>query len=161
MHTENVVYIHAPIETIYALAADIENWPHILPHYRAVRVFEQTPDGARKVVEMAAVRTDFPVKGVRFPVRWQSVQVCDRDAGRIYFKHTQGIAVGMWVVWELVPDPWGRGVRVSIGHDLRYPLDALNGWFAQKLVGQGFVHSIAGRTLATIKTLAEGQQHGA
>ncbi len=155
MHTENTVYINGPIERIFELAANIQDWPQLLPHYREIKVLEQTDGGNRKVVEMAAVRSNFPVKGVNFPVRWRSVQVCEPETGKIYFKHLAGVAVGMWVVWSLEPDRWGRGVKVTIGHDLTYPFSALNGWFAKDLVGQGFVHGIAGRTLETIKAIVE------
>lgn len=155
MHTENTVYINGPLKRIFQLAADIQDWPEILPHYREVNVLEQTESGDRKLVEMAAVRANFPVPGINFPVRWRSVQVCEPNSGKIYFKHLAGVAVGMWVVWSLEPDKWGRGVQVTIGHDLTYPFTALNGWFAKDLVGQGFVHGIAGRTLATIKAIVE------
>lgn len=157
MHTENTVYMRGDKARIFQLAADIQDWPTLLPHYRAVRVFEQTEGGARKVVEMAAVRNDFPLPGVTFPVRWRSVQICEPAAGRIYFKHTGGIARGMWVVWTIEDDPEGRGVAVTISHDLTYPFSPLNGWFARDLVGDQFVHAIAGRTLATIKAKVESE----
>ena len=155
MHTENTVYMRGSKSRIFEIAADIQNWPVILPHYREVLVFEQSDDGTRKVVEMAAVRADFPVKGRQFPVRWQSVQICEPDTGRIYFKHLAGIALGMWVVWTLEDDLWGRGIAVTISHDLTYPLPFLNGWFARDVVGEQFVHAIAGRTLAVIKAIVE------
>ena len=155
MHTENTVYMRGDKARIFQLAADIQDWPALLPHYREVIIFEQTDDGRRKVVEMAAVRDDFPWLGQKFPVRWRSVQVCEPRSGRIYFKHLAGVAVGMWVVWSLEDDPWGRGVKVTIGHDLTYPLPVLNGWFARNIVGDQFVHAIAGRTLATIKARVE------
>jgi len=155
MHTENTVYMRGPKSRIFQLAADIQDWPALLPHYRQVIVFEQTDDGRRKVVEMAAERDDFPWPGLTFPVRWRSVQICEPETGRIYFKHIAGIARGMWVVWSLDDDPWGRGVQVTIAHDLTYPLPFLNGWFARNMVGDQFVHAIAGRTLATIKATVE------
>ena len=155
MHTENTVYVRGSKARIFQLAADIQDWPTLLPHYRGVIVFEQTDDGQRKVVEMAAVRNDFPVRGVQFPVRWRSVQVCEPETGRIYFKHLAGVARGMWVVWSLDDDEWGRGVKVTIRHDLTYPFPLLNGWFAQDMVGTQFVGAIAGRTLATIKGIVE------
>lgn len=157
MHTENTIYIRGSQTRIFQLAADIQNWPTILPHYREVSIFEQTDDGCRKVVEMAAVRNDFPVPGVTFPVRWKSVQICEPETGHIYFKHLAGVALGMWVVWSLEKDPWGRGIRVTIRHDLTYPLPFLNGWFAQEMVGRQFVGAIAGRTLATIKEIVENE----
>ena len=155
MHTENTAYIRGSKERIFQLAANIQDWPTLLPHYLEVIVFEQSDDGTRKVVEMAAARDDFPLPGRKFPVRWRSVQVCDPSANRIYFKHLAGVALGMWVVWSLEDDPWGRGVAVTIAHDLTYPWAFLNGWFAQDLVGKQFVEAIAGRTLATIKTIVE------
>ena len=158
MHTENTVYIRGPKDRIFELAAATENWPVLLPHYREVTVLERTPDGRRKVVEMAAVREDFPARGLKFPVRWRSVQVCEPERGKMYFKHLAGVAVGMWVVWTLEPDRWGRGTCVSIRHDLTYPFGFLNGRFAHDLVGRQFVQAIAGRTLATIKAKVEGEQ---
>ena len=95
----------------FQLAADIQDWPVLLPHYREVIVFEQTNDGTRKFVEMAAVRDNFPLPGLKFPVRWRSVQVCEPDTGRIYFKHLAGIATGMWVVWSLEEDPGGAASK--------------------------------------------------
>lgn len=155
MHTENTIYMRGPKERIFQLAADIQDWPEILPHYREVIVFEQSDDGRRKIVEMAAQRDDFPLAGMTFPVRWRSVQICDPGTHRIYFKHLAGVALGMWVVWSLEDDPWGRGVAVTIAHDLTYPWAAFNGWFARDLVGEQFVQAIAGRTLATIKVIVE------
>lgn len=160
MHTENAIFIRGHIDNIFEIAANIERWPHILPHYRQVTVFDQSRDGRRKEVEMCAVRTDFPMPGANFPVKWQSVQLCDPREHKIIFKHTKGIARGMWVEWNLKTDPWGRGIRVSIAHDLRYPITAMNGWFSNEVVGKGFVESIAGKTLATIRMIVE-EEHPA
>ena len=156
MNTENTVVIRGSINRIFELAARIEDWPEILPHYREVFAFEQSEDGNRKVVEMAAVRDNFPLPGVQFPVRWRSVQICDPQDFKIYFKHTQGVALGMWVVWELVDNSDGT-VKVTIRHDLIYPFTFLNGWFAKELVGNIFVGYIAGRTLATLKSIVESE----
>jgi len=103
------------------------------------------------------VREGFPLPGLRFPVRWRSVQVCEPETGRIFFKHTAGMALGMWVVWTLEDDIWGRGTQVTISHELTYPFPLLNGWFARNMVGDQFVHAIAGRTLATIKAVVENE----
>ena len=157
MHTENTVYMRGPKSRIFQLAANIQDWPALLPHYAEVLVLERSDDGTRKVVEMAAVRSNFPFQGIQFPVRWQSVQICEPDRSRIYFKHTGGVARGMWVVWTIKDDPDGRGTRVTIRHDLTYPLPFLNGWFARDMVGRQFVHAIAGRTLSVIKARVEAE----
>jgi hypothetical protein len=155
MHTETVLFMQAPKKRIFDLAAAIEDWPTILPHYRGVDILERADDGNRKVVRMSAYR-ELGGKA-RLPVTWRSVQICEPENGRIIFKHTGGVATGMWVEWNLTDDRWGRGVRVGITHSLRYPVGVLNGWFADQIVGHAFVENIAGRTLATIKGIAESE----
>jgi ribosome-associated toxin RatA of RatAB toxin-antitoxin module len=155
MHTENTVVITGPKERIFALAAAIGDWPAILPHYRWVRVFHD--DGRVKQAEMAARRG-------RFPVKWRTVQVLVPEADRILFFHTGGVTRGMYVEWRFAghaaaADP--GAVRVTITHDLRYPLGPLTGWFAHRVVGDLFVRHIAGLTLARIKQIVEREEPGA
>ena len=58
MHTENVVPMYGDLDRIVELAADVERWPDILPHYRWVTLLEGGDDC--KVVEMAARRAISP-----------------------------------------------------------------------------------------------------
>lgn len=89
------------------------------------------------------------------PVSWHSVQICEPETYRIYYKHIAGATMGMWVVWTLEADPWDRGVLVTITHNLRYPFVPMNGWFANIIIGEGFVYYIAGHTLSALKAFAE------
>jgi len=41
MYTETSVVMRGPRERIFALGAGIEDWPRILPHYRAVTLSER------------------------------------------------------------------------------------------------------------------------
>src|SRR5688572_28178681 len=108
MHTENTVFIKAPVETVYEYAADIARWPDILPHYRWVKVLRE--EGNRRLAEMAA-RRDF------IPVRWWAEQELFPDEPRITYRHVGGITKGMEVVWTF--ERGDSGVNVSIRHDLR------------------------------------------
>ncbi len=45
------IRIAAPPDVVFALAAAVEDWPRILPHYRWVKRLADT--GPRRVVEMA------------------------------------------------------------------------------------------------------------
>lgn len=139
------VRVDAPYERIFRLAAEVERWPEILPHYRYVRRLP-AEDGARHFA-MGARR------GV-IPVAWAAIQRPRPDEGRIEFHHTGGVTRGMDVAWRFEPidDAWD----VSIEHelDLRWPL--IGGFAAERVIGPLFIDAIAGRTLRAIKRLAEG-----
>ena len=154
MHTKNEIIIHAPAARIFALGAAIGDWPRILPHYRWVKVYSD--DGRVKQAAMAA-RRDW------FPVQWSTSQVVLPDENRILFFHTGGVTRGMYVEWILAPRPpaEGGGTRVIIAHDLSYPLPFLTNWFARYIVGELFIHYIAGKTLARIKEVAESDAQNA
>jgi ribosome-associated toxin RatA of RatAB toxin-antitoxin module len=138
------IQMRADPDTVFALAAVVEDWPRILPHYRWVRLLRQ--DGRRRLVEMAASRDGIPV-------RWTAIQEVDSAQRRITFRHIRGITRGMEVAWTLTPQE--DGVLVEIWHAFhpRWPLvpDTL----VSLVVGRCFVENIAGKTLRHIKALAE------
>jgi len=146
MHAERFIDIAAPAAKIYALAQDVEHWPAVLSHYRWVRVLQETD--RERVVEMAA-RRDW------IPVRWTARQTLDPVTPRIGFTHLKGWTKGMEVSWTFREH--AGGTRVTIVHDLddarSRPL--FGEWFARKVIGDFFIQSIAGRTLARMKELAE------
>ncbi|CAA9544407.1 MAG: hypothetical protein AVDCRST_MAG59-1140 [uncultured Thermomicrobiales bacterium] len=151
MHTENTVVIRGPLDRIVGLAADIEDWPRVLPHYRWVTLL--SGGGDRKVVEMAARRGAWPVK-------WRAVQTIDRSGPvpEIRYHHIWGPTRGMEVGW--VFEPSQEGVRVRIWHelDLQWPLvgpTPAGALIADKVIGPQFVGHIAGLTLRTIKEIVE------
>jgi len=147
--SEMHVSVHAPYDRIFRLAADVERWPELLPHYRYVRRLPD-PDGERRFA-MGARRGPIPV-------RWEAVQRPQPDERRIGFTHTGGVTRGMDVAWRFEPiggasEAWD----VSIHHrlDLGWPL--VGGPVASLVIGPQFIDAIAGRTLRRIKALAEGE----
>lgn len=149
MHTENAIFVHADAQTVYRLAAAVERWPELLPHYRWVRVLED--DGQQRLLDMAA-RRDW------IPVRWWAVQHRFPDIPRVTFRHVGGITRGMGVEWSFEPGP--GGVEVRIHHDLRLGWPILGALVADHIIGPLFVANIAGKTLRRIKELAEAEQVG-
>lgn len=132
-------------ERIFALAADVERWPERLPHYRYVR---RLP-GAEREFAMGARRGPIPV-------RWRAIQRPRPEDRVIEFVHTGGVTRGMQVAWRLAPRTDGSGVTdVSIEHELDLGWPLIGGWVARHIIGPQFVEAIAGRTLRTIKRLAE------
>ena len=144
METTNEITIRAPAEAVFALAAETERWPQILPHYRWVR--RVRGDEQHKIVEMAAWRDIYPV-------RWTAEQRNLPEELRITFKHVRGISRGMDVEWRLTRTPDGTHVR--IWHSFHSSLPLVGEFFAHRIVGQLFVGNIAGKTLKRIKHLAE------
>jgi ribosome-associated toxin RatA of RatAB toxin-antitoxin module len=136
--------MRAPYDRIFDLAADVERWPELLPHYRYVRPVPD-PNGERRF-EMGARRGPIPVT-------WEAIQRPMRNERRIEFVHTGGVTRGMWVAWRF--EPRDGAVDVSIEHrlELRWPL--IGEIVARSVIGPQFIEAIAGRTLRRVRALAE------
>jgi uncharacterized membrane protein len=136
--------IAAPYERIFALAAEVERWPEILPHYRYVRRVPD-PDGERRFA-MGARRGPIPVA-------WEAIQRPRIEERTIEFVHTGGVTRGMWVAWRF--ETRDGAVDVSIEHrlDLGWPL--VGDLVARRVIGPQFIDAIAGRTLRRVKAIAE------
>lgn len=145
-HTVNEIEIAAPAATIFALASATERWPEILPHYRYVRVIARS--GATRTVEMGASRDGIPIS-------WTAEQTDDAERPSIRFKHVRGWTRGMDVEWRFDPSP--TGTRVTIEHHLQFLFPLAAEWLGEHVVGEFFVHDVASKTLARIKSLAEAR----
>ncbi len=144
MHTVDTIAIASTPDVVYRLAADVERWPDILPHYRWVRVLE-TLGSDERIVEMAARRD-------RLPVWWRSIQRCYPAERRITYKHIGGATTGMDVEWTIIPT---SGVtRARITHDIFLPWPVI-GPLAAWLMCDAFVSYIANQTLRGIAAAAE------
>ncbi|MDQ2674892.1 MAG: SRPBCC family protein [Chloroflexota bacterium] len=137
-------HMAAPYERIFGLAADIERWPEILPHYRYVR--RVASEAGTREFEMGARRG-------WIPVTWRATQTPRPDERRIEFHHTGGVTRGMEVAWHFEPSGNGWDVRIEHALELGWPL--IGRFAAERVIGPQFIEAIAGRTLRTIKHLAE------
>ncbi len=146
MHAETTITIRGPLARIVELAADVERWPEILPHYRWVTLLEG--GGDRKVVEMAARRGPIPL-------RWRAVQEIDRSGPTpvIAYRHIWGPTRGMDVAWTFEETP--AGVHVAIKHLFRPPWPIVGHAVADRIIGPHFIEYVAAQTLGTIKQIVE------
>ena len=135
--------MRAPYERVFVLAAEVERWAELLPHYRYVR---RIPDGSARHFEMGARRGPIPV-------RWRAIQRPLPEQRRIEFVHTGGVTRGMQVAWRF-EDREGA-LDVSIEHELELGWPLIGGFAADHVVGPQFIEAIAGRTLRRVKELAE------
>jgi uncharacterized membrane protein len=136
------------LDRIVALAADVEHWPIILPHYRWVTLLDG--GGDRKTVEMAARRG-------RIPVKWRAIQVIERDTQPpiIRYRHIWGVTKGMDVAWTFDSNP--GEITVRIDHEFTPPWPLVGSVIADRIIGPHFVAAIAGNTLRTIKAIVENR----
>jgi hypothetical protein len=146
MQTANTVEMAGDLDRIVTLAADVERWPTILPHYRWVTLL--AGGGDHKTVEMAARRG-------RFPVKWRAIQEIERsgDSPIIRFRHIGGVTKGMEVAWTFMEVPGAIAVRID--HDFSPPWPVVGNLIASQIIGPHFVEAIAGQTLRTIKAIVE------
>jgi ribosome-associated toxin RatA of RatAB toxin-antitoxin module len=153
MRTVDERLVHASPARMHVLAADVERWPELLPHYRFVRFRER--DNARGgIVEMSANR---PFGILDWPTWWLSEMVVTSKTVR--FRHIGGITTGMDVEWTFETvgenDAFVRIVHVWNGP----PIPVIGAVAATGVIGPVFVHGIASRTLAGLARAAERMEN--
>jgi ribosome-associated toxin RatA of RatAB toxin-antitoxin module len=146
MRTENRIEIHGNVKRVFQVAAQVEKWPTILPHYRRVHVLQRKK--RRTTVEMAARRGPIPVS-------WTAVQEVS-PYERITYKHIKGFTTGMDVTWSFT-SVQGK-VQVVITHDFSLSWPLIGSCVSKYIVGALFVKPIASRTLRHLKLTVESEQ---
>ena len=145
MHTGNSIIMRASKMAIFETAANLENWPKILPHYRYIKYLERGEN--RNVVMMAATRSGIPIS-------WTSEQIIDREKIEVRFHHLKAFTKGMFVVWTFKETP--SGVLVEIAHDLNFRVRALAP-VMEPIIGDFFIGHAANRTLRCMKAHLESR----
>lgn len=146
LHTATSITIRAPRETIFETAADLSQWPKILPHYRYIHYYERGPE--RCLVKMAARRSGIPIA-------WTSEEIIDRQRMEVRFTHLKAFTKGMHVVWTFRDTP--EGVHVEIAHDLKFRVPALAP-LADWIIGHLVIDYVANRTLRCMKAHLETER---
>jgi ribosome-associated toxin RatA of RatAB toxin-antitoxin module len=154
MTTVDEQLVRAPLARIFTLAADVERWPSLLPHYRYVRYVERRSDGGG-IVEMSANR---PFGLVQWPTWWRSrMRIYPPGAvlvPSVRFSHEAGVTKGMEVEWTFQEVAGGTHVRIVHVWD-GPPVKMVGELAASMVIGPVFVHGIASRTLAGLAASAE------
>jgi ribosome-associated toxin RatA of RatAB toxin-antitoxin module len=143
--------VKAPPQLCFRVAADVEQWPRLLPHYRWVRFQERAQFGTGRV-EMAAWR-DFGGP-LRWPTWWMSQMHVDEAEPAIYFRHVRGITRGMDVKWAFLTHSAGTHIRLTHAWD-GPPWPGIGRIAWRGVIAPYFVSAIARRTLAGIGREAE------
>jgi hypothetical protein len=154
MRTVDECIVRTPLRTIFRIAADVERWPALLPHYRYVR-FRTRDRAGGGTVEMSANR---PFGVAQWPTWWLSLmEVHDGLTPAVRFRHIGGITTHMEVEWSFRPVP--EGTHVTVLHLWNGPAwPFIGALVARAVIGPVFVHGIASRTLAGLAHSAEHSQ---
>jgi len=150
MRIVDEIITSAPPDLVYQVAADVERWPHILAHYRWVRMHERAPAGGG-IVEMSAWR---PFPAFRWPTWWTSEMRLEPSRREVHYRHIKGVTTGMNVVWQI--RAVGKGTHIKLVHEWDGASWPIIGRPAAKIVILPiFVHGIAVLTLAGVSREAE------
>jgi ribosome-associated toxin RatA of RatAB toxin-antitoxin module len=152
VHSRVAIDIEAPAALVFALARDVERWSALLPHYVRSQAVDHDAWG-RPFVRFIARRPLIAALGLGLPVVWTARTWNEPDARRLRFEHVAGATRGMDVTWRIEPRDGGAGCRVTISHEFAPRLPGF-AWFVDRF----FTRPIAGRTLATFKSIAEAVQ---
>jgi ribosome-associated toxin RatA of RatAB toxin-antitoxin module len=150
MHTVDERLVRAPLDRIFALAANVTEWPTYLAHYRDVTFLDHRADGGG-IVDMAAYR---PFGPARWPVWWRSEMHVDHDTPEIRFRHIGGVTTGMDVAWTFAPTHTGTHVRIIHVWN-GWPVPLIGPLAAATVIGPIFIHGVASRTLEGLARAAE------
>jgi ribosome-associated toxin RatA of RatAB toxin-antitoxin module len=152
VHSEISIDIDAPPAAVFAIVHDVTRWADLLPHYVRSELVEGHEDGS-VTADFVARRALVPVLGLGLPVTWRSRVWADAAVPSLRFRHVAGATKGMDVAWRIEPRATADGsdgCRVTIEHAFRPRIPG----FA-RFVDRWFTRSIAGRTLATVRAIAE------
>ncbi len=105
--------IRAPVETVYALARDVERFPEFMPDLESVRVLQR--DGNRTVTEWVG-----RIQGRR--VRWVEEDVWEEATYTCTFRQREGDFDRYEGVWTFEPVDEGCRTRLVVDFELTIPL---------------------------------------
>ncbi|MFN7016275.1 MAG: type II toxin-antitoxin system RatA family toxin [Fimbriimonadales bacterium] len=144
--------IHAPLETVYAVARDVEAFPQFMPDVKSVKILEKSEDGSRTLTEWVAYASQ-----LKLQVKWTEEDLWDDASHSCRFRQVKGDYDQMEGLWEFLPHPEGTLFRSVLDYELRVPL---LGAIVQKVVHHLVTLNLKG-ILEGVKARAEAMARGA
>ncbi|MDM7461900.1 MAG: SRPBCC family protein [bacterium] len=145
------VIIQAPLQTVYAIARDVEAFPQFMPDVKSVRILETSDNGARTLTEWVAYASQ-----LKLQVKWTEEDLWDDANHTCRFRQVKGDYDQMEGLWEFLPHPEGTLFRSVLDYELRVPL---LGAIVQKVVHHLVTQNLKG-ILDGVKARAEAVARG-
>lgn len=110
------IAVNAPVETVYAIARNIERFPEFMDDVQSVKILEQTPE--RQVSEWSSI-----IKEFNRTIRWTEVDYWDDEALTCRWEQLEGDFSKYEGTWEFVAgEDGGTVARLSIDYEYNVPL---------------------------------------
>ncbi|MDQ2733228.1 MAG: SRPBCC family protein [Armatimonadota bacterium] len=109
--------IAADIDTVYALARRVEDFPNYMPDVRSIKLLEQSPDGSRTVTEWVGIVEQF-----NQTVRWTEEDIWDHTAHTCQFKQIKGDYSAYSGEWRFIEIPSGTRFESTLHFEYNIPL---------------------------------------
>jgi ribosome-associated toxin RatA of RatAB toxin-antitoxin module len=109
--------IAADVETVYALAQRVEDFPSFMPDVRSLTVLERSPDGRRTVTEWVGI-----VEKFNQTVHWIEEDIWDHEAHTCVFRQVSGDYGAYHGEWRFIPISGGARFESQVYFEYNIPL---------------------------------------
>ena len=114
---EQSITIDAPVETVYAIARDVESFPDIMEDVQSITVLERSEDGNRTITEWVGLVRQFAMK-----LKWQQEDVWDPARHRDDFKAIKGDVDELSGYWQFTEEAGGTRFDSVVDYEINVPL---------------------------------------
>lgn len=111
------MFINAPVDKVFALAKNIEEFPEFMPDLKKVTILERSPDGNRTVSEFVGYIKDF-----RITMKWTEEDEWDEEAKTCRFRLVKGDFKSYSGLWTFEPVDGGTRYTSVIEFEYEIPL---------------------------------------
>lgn len=115
---EHTIWINAPVEKVYAVARDVEQFPQVMPDLESVRILERSEDGSRTVTEWTGLVREFN----NMRVKWTEEDIWDDEAHTCRFRLLKGDLQRMEGEWQMQEENGGTRFLSRLEYDYQVPL---------------------------------------
>jgi uncharacterized membrane protein len=114
---EQSIRISAPVETVYAIARDVESFPEMIVDVQSITVLERSDDGNRTITEWVGLVRQFAMK-----LKWQQEDVWDPVRHRDDFKAIKGDVDELSGFWQFTEEDGGTRFDSVVDYEINVPL---------------------------------------
>ncbi|MHB1462226.1 MAG: type II toxin-antitoxin system RatA family toxin [Armatimonadota bacterium] len=140
------VLIAAPIETVYKIMKDVEQFPNIMADLESLVVLERSADASHTITKWVGLVREFNMK-----VGWTEDDTWDDAAHKLEFRQIEGDMTSMDGVWQLTEEAGATRFSSTLNYEYEVPL---LGALVKKLIHKKLEQNVQ-MILDGVKAMAE------